>query len=202
MRSAGSSRPAIALGYHRGGCQGSSDGEKSRVGKPMKFDANRAIRTVEELGDPQFGGPDWESRAAGFVAAKFADSGMVVKQEEVEGSAFPQRIAAWVGWLGYGALVTACYAMLWQRSNLALLGAILALGTVGVRFLELVLLNRIRPGGRTGPIERAPLVVARTPGQTAAPVRVVFQAILGDLKASFFHRARPNPHVTMSILHA
>ncbi|MFI5458205.1 MAG: hypothetical protein ACHRXM_22475 [Isosphaerales bacterium] len=167
----------------------------------MKFDAARAMKIVEELGDARFAGPDWEARVADFVAQKFSEMSMQVERSEVAGSRFPQRFAPWFGWLGYGALITAVYVTLWQQSDLAVVLAIAVL-FVGVRFLESVLINRIRLGRRRPPVEKAPLIVARPPGDLAPPVRVVFQAVLGELKTDLFHSVRPNPYFLMTILHA
>jgi hypothetical protein len=166
----------------------------------MKFDPSRAMRIVQELGDPRFAGPDWEARVADFVARKFSEMGMQVERREVEGSRFPQRFAPWFGWLGYGAIITAAYEMLWQQSKLSVVLAIPVL-FVSFRFLDAVLSNRIRLGRRRPPVEKAPLIVARPPGDSAAPVRVVFQAVLGELKTDLFHSARPNPYFIMIILH-
>ena len=72
----------------------------------MKFDAARASAIFEKLGDPAFAGATGEDRIADFVANEFQRMGWNVGRREVEGSRFPQRVGPWIGWLGYGALVT------------------------------------------------------------------------------------------------
>jgi hypothetical protein len=152
----------------------------------MKFDGVRATELFAKLGDPTFAGAHGEARVADFVAAQLEQSGWVVERALVEGSAFPLRWAPWAGWLGYGALVAAAYVLLLGRN--ARTGFLAVLILVPAHFwLRAVLRNQIGWGRRMPPLEHAPLVLARAPGGSGAPVRVVFQATLGGLRLDHFH---------------
>jgi hypothetical protein len=79
---------------------------------PMKFETARASAIFEKLADPAFTGPHSEGRIAEFVAGELEKMGWKVERREVEGSRFPQRVGPWIGWLGYGAFITAGYVLL------------------------------------------------------------------------------------------
>ena len=158
----------------------------------MKFDAGRASAIFEKLGDPAFAGPDGEARVAIFVAGELERMGYQVTRREVAGSRFPQRAAPWIGWLGYGALITAVYVML-QRNDLvsAILACLLLL--LGARWIfDALICNSIRLGRRRRPLDRAPLLIASLPNDSPPPIRVVFQAVLGGIRTDFFHSIRVN----------
>ncbi len=155
----------------------------------MRFDPARATALFEEMGSSSFAGPDGESRLAEFVADHFEQFGLTVARREVEGSRFPGRAAPWIGWLGYGAPITAAYLLVLARNARAGLLAIVVIVPAHA-WLRAVLLNRIRWGRQIPPIESAPLVVAQGSHDSSSPVRVVFQAVLGDLKTDLLQSGR------------
>jgi hypothetical protein len=165
----------------------------------MKFDASRALKIVEELGGPRFAGPDWEARTAEFVAERMSALGLQVERCEVIGSRFPTRVAPWAGWLGYGVLNSAAYIVLWHGSAIAVVSAIVIL-VLALRLPDGMIFNWIRLGRTRAPVEMAPLVIARSIGDTAEGPRVVFQAALGDLKPWFFHARRVNAYYLVVLL--
>jgi hypothetical protein len=165
----------------------------------MKFDAARVTGIIEKLGDLQYDGQEGEANVADFVAQQFTEMGMAVERREVVGSRFPQRVAAWLGWLVYGALITASYVLLWKNRLSISLAIVLLL--VGHAWLLVVLHNGIRFGRRRPPLETAPLVIASFPGESSPPIRVVFQAVLGGLKADFFQSFRLNRLLIAMSLH-
>jgi hypothetical protein len=152
----------------------------------MKFDASRAESVFRELGDPRYAGPDGERQAADFVASRFKSSGLSVERREVSGSRFLQRAAPWVGWLGYGLLVTAVYVLALQRTVLPLLLA-LVLSCSSVRWLLAVVSNQIRLSPGRARREVAPVLIASLPGEVVAPIRVVFQAAISVPEVDPFH---------------
>jgi hypothetical protein len=162
----------------------------------MKFDASRAEAVFRELRDPCYAGPDGEAKVAEFVAGQFAKLGLEVERREVRGSGFPRRAAPWVGWLGYGALVTAVY-------GLALVGdrffAVLAwlLSLYGAPWINAVVRNRIRPGRQRPPLESAPVLIASRPGRLPASMRVVLQSVISGVEANPFQFAVRGPILRM-----
>src|SRR5713226_4651676 len=96
----------------------------------MRFDVAQALKTVEELGDPRFAGPDGEAQVADFVAERFERMAYPVERREVVGSSDPQRVALWAGWLRYCALITVMYVLaLWETPFwITALAAYLAIG--------------------------------------------------------------------------
>jgi hypothetical protein len=112
--------------------------------------------------------------------------GLSVERREVVGSPFPQRIAPWIGWLGYGLLVTAAFALTLLTNILSWILALL-ICWLGLQWVVSVLGNQIHLGRARLPLKRAPLVIAKVPMGASAPVKVVFQAILGGLRPDFFH---------------
>ena len=151
----------------------------------MKFDASRAESLFRELGDPRYAGPDGEHQAADFVATQFEKSGLAVERREVSGSRFPQRAAPWVGWLGYGFLVTSVYVLALQPSVPSLILSFIVSYTC-FPWIFAVIGNGIRPGRLRPPLETAPVVIASLPGDARASVRVVFQAVISGLEADPF----------------
>jgi hypothetical protein len=151
-----------------------------RTGDPMKFDVERAEANFRELGDARFAGPDGEAQVVDFLAGRFESSGYRVERREAIGSRFPQRVALWLGWLGFGAVLTVDFGLI-RRPGIT--SAILAWIVAGVGFswLGAVLGGRIHFGRRRVPLEATPLAIAwlRADEVVAAPVRVVFQATLG-----------------------
>ena len=151
----------------------------------MRFDSAKALETFRELGDPRFAGPNGEDHVADFVAERFERMGLTVERREAVGSRFPQRVGPWVGWLGYGALLTAVYLLLLRTSVLPSLLAFI-LFYLSFRWLNAIVSGRVRPGRRRPPLKTAPVVIASTPDAPAAPMRVVFQAVLGGMKSDLF----------------
>jgi hypothetical protein len=166
----------------------------------MKFDAARAAEVFAKLGEPPFAHAQGEARVADFVGAQLQQFGYLVERVEVEGSRFPIRAAPWVGWLGYAALTTAAYVLLLGKNARSGLVAVFIVAA-GRAWLEAVLRNRIRWGGRVPPLKKAPLLIARAPEGSSAPVRVVFQAVLGGLKPDHLQAIRLN-RTRLMILHA
>jgi hypothetical protein len=173
----------------------------------MKFDAARVTGMIEKLGDPQYQGQDGEANIADFVAQQFTQMKMAVQRREVVGSRFPQRVAPWVGWLVYGALITASYVMVLQNHRLFRGLAILLL-IVGHAWLGVVLRNGIRIGRRRPPLQTAPLVIASIPSESCPPdpalrrvPRVVFQVVLGGLQTDFFQSFRLDRRRIVMSLH-
>jgi hypothetical protein len=178
----------------------------------MRFDAAKALGTFERLGDPQFAGPDCETRIADFVAEEFGRMGLEVERREVVGSRFPRRVAPWIGWLGYGGLITTAYILVRSDSCLSWVLA-LVLSCSSFPWLNAVISNWIHPGRHRPPRELVPLVIASLPSTSSAPARVVFQALLGGLEADLAHLLRwtrfgvycflsivPGPMVLMMII--
>jgi len=166
----------------------------------MKFDATRALVIVEELRDSRFAGAAGEARVADFVEEQFEKLGFTVERREVEGSRFPQRFAPWLGWLGYGALITTSYVMLLRMNPLFWFMQMFLL-LLAHGWLNALLVNLIRWGRRMPPIEKTPLLIARPPGDSSPAVRVVFQAVLGGLKTDFFALLGLNRAWLMMTLH-
>jgi hypothetical protein len=152
----------------------------------MRFDSAKALETFRELGDPRFSGPNGEEHVADLVAERFEKMGLTVERREAVGSRLPQRVGPWVGWLSYGSLLTAAYLLLLQTSVLTSLLAFVLL-YLSFRWLDAIVGGRIHPGRRRPPLETAPVVIASTPDATPAPVRVVFQVVLGGMKSDLFH---------------
>ena len=158
---------------------------------PMKFDAARANAIFEKLGDPAFTGPNNEGHVADFVAGEFERIGWQVERREVEGSRFPQRAGPWIGWLGYGALITVGYVLMLGNGRVSVVLAFLSFA-VAWRWVDALLNNRIRLGRRRKPLEAGPLLIGSLTGESPPAVRVVFQAVLGGLKTDFFQSFRRN----------
>jgi hypothetical protein len=167
---------------------------------PMKFDAVRACATFEKLGDPELAGSDTERAIADFVACELERIGWRVERREVQGSRFPQRAGPWIKWLGYGALNTVCFGVILKGSLFAQLLALLAL-LAGFRWLIALMTNSIRPGRRMPPLEKAPLVIGSVASETPAPVRVVFQVVIGGLNTRFLRAFRVRRFWILMILH-
>lgn len=155
----------------------------------MRFDEAKALKTFQELSDPRFAGPDCESRVADFVAEQFGRMGHQVERREVVGSRFPQQVAPWIGWLGYGALITTAYFLVLTNSVLLCVLAFV-LSSLSVVWLNFLAWNWIHPGRRCPPRGAAPLVIASLPGDRSAPMRVVFQTLLGGLETDLSHLLR------------
>jgi hypothetical protein len=151
----------------------------------MRFDSARAMKVIDELGDPRFAGPDGEARVADYVAEQFAAMGWQVERLAVVGSR-PHLLAAWTRWLGYGLLITSAYVLIILDRLVASAGAVLLLLYGRILFGDLVG-SSIRTARRRPPSGSAPVVVASLPRRSPAPVRVVFQASLGELRPSLFH---------------
>ena len=151
----------------------------------MKFDAARAKRIVEELGDPRFAGPAGEIRVADYVEEQFEKLGFTIERHEVEGSRVPGRVAPWLGWLGYGGLITAAHAMLLQpKPGFGVLAIFMVM--LAHTWLTFFLLNRIRYGRSMARRESAALLIGRPTADFSPSVRVVFQAVLGGLETDLF----------------
>jgi hypothetical protein len=166
----------------------------------MKFEATRAKAIFEKLGDPAFAGPEGEVRIAEFVAGEFERMGWKVERREVEGSRFPQRVGPWIGWLGYGALVTVTFCMILSGNARAqFLAILIILGTV--RWPQALASNSIRPGRRMRPLANAPVVIASGNGDSSSPMRVVFQVVLGRLDTGYLGSFRVNRYFFLTLLH-
>jgi len=166
----------------------------------MKFDTARAMAIFEALGDPRFSGPNGEARVAEFVMKQFEASGWNVERREVFGSPWPQRLAPWVGWLGYGGLVTAITVVLVREPSFWVVVTLVPLLLASGLWLRGVMHHRIRPGVRTGPLEEASLLIASSDGDSSAQLRVVFQAILGGLGTDFAQTPRANRLLILALV--
>ena len=158
---------------------------------PMKFDAARASAIFEKLGDPAFTGPDGEGHVADFVAGELERMGWQVERREVEGSRFPQRAGPWIGWLGYGALITVGYVvMLRKRSRLSRRShySDFSWRSGGS---DALLSNRIRLGRRRARSRTAPArASARSTGESVPAGRGLFSRLFSvGLKTDFFQRS-------------
>ena len=152
----------------------------------MRFDPSKAQEIFIELGAPRFLGPDSETRVADLVAERFAQMGLHVNRHEALGSRSPQRWGPWIGWLGYGTLLTSVYLLLLRPGVLPSLLAF-TLYYMSDHWLGAVVGQKLRPGHGREPLETAPVVFASTPDRHVAPVRVVFQAVLGGLSCDLFN---------------
>ena len=155
----------------------------------MKFDPARAIATFEKLDDPAFAGPGGEDRIADFAAGEFQRMGWKVERRLVEGSRFPQLVGPWIGWLGYGALVTIGYWVILGGNPRLQFLAVISIFFLGVKWLDALASNSIRPGRWMRPLKKASVVLAAASGESAPPVRVVFQTVLGGLDTGFLGRS-------------
>src|SRR5262249_20966564 len=77
----------------------------------MRFDTAKALGSIKALGDPRFAGPDGETHIADFVEQQFESMGLHVDRREAVGSPVPQRLAPWIGWIGFAVPLTAIYLM-------------------------------------------------------------------------------------------
>src|SRR5271170_7264059 len=59
-----------------------------RTGDPMKFDVERAVADIRELGDARFAGPDGEAKVVDFLAGRFESIGYRVERREAAGARF------------------------------------------------------------------------------------------------------------------
>ena len=179
---AGSSSGFVLVEYDQDEAVSPVDYTAFRNATRMKFDAARVTGMIEKLADPRYQGKDGEASVADFVADQFTQIGMAVDRREVEGSRPPPRIRPWIGWMAYGALITAIYALLLQ--NDIRYGAwALILQIFSMRLLIAAIANRLPWGRRRLPAEAAPFVMASFPGQVTHPIRIVFHAVLGGLSA-------------------
>jgi hypothetical protein len=152
----------------------------------MKFDAARADSLAHELAESRYAGPDGVANAADLVAHEFEAMGLRVERRDLVGSR-PRRVAAQgIGWLIYGLLLTAVYALIRPDSVVSAILA-LALLNLGFYWLGAVLAGRIRSGRGRTQVESAPIVIAFPAGAPPSPARVVFQAALGGLSPEVFH---------------
>ena len=147
----------------------------------MRFDSAKALETFQELGDRRFTGPDSEKQVAELVAERFAQMGLNLERREVVGSAFPQRVAPWVGSLGYGVLITGAYLLVLPNTSVSSVLAFILLIMSGY-WCNAVFFNRIQLGRRRPPLKAAPVVVASMKMEPAPPLRVVIQALVGGLE--------------------
>jgi hypothetical protein len=150
----------------------------------MKFDPERALRIVEELGAPRFAGPDGEVHEADYVAHQLSKMGLQVQRRDVTGSRIPQFAVASLNWLGFGVVMTAAVAIVstfGYRWPTAVLGwPLLILASM---WLVFGLGQGLRFGWNIPPRGTAPLVVARTQTEILPSCRVVFQTPVGRLSA-------------------
>ncbi len=168
----------------------------------MKFDRARAKTIFEELGDSRFSGPDGETRVADFVVTQFEAVGCKVERREVLGSPWPGRLAIWVWWLGVGGGITAvsvAFALV-QTAPFSVLAALAAFIFASGSWLHGVNSHRIRLGSRREPLGSAPLVIASSDGDPSAPVRVVFQVILGNLATDSLRTSRAHRLLMFSLV--
>ena len=128
---------------------------------------------------------------AEYIAGELKQIGWNVERREVEGSRFPQRVGPWVGWLGYGALVTFGYILLLRRWPLLFLASFPMLLTT-IPWLNAIICNQLSLGRRRRPLETAPLLIGSLVGEPSQAVRVVFQAVLSGLKTDYFQSLRPS----------
>jgi uncharacterized protein YbbC (DUF1343 family) len=167
----------------------------------MKFDAARASAIFEKLDDPAFSGPEGQRRIADFVADEFRRMGWNVTRREVEGSRFPQRVGPWIMWIGYGAFITIGFCVILVRNPIVQILAILTTFFVGVKWVDALAFNWIRPGRWMRPLEKAPVVIASVAGDSSPPVRVVFQTVLGRIDTGFLGLFRIRRYFILIILH-
>ena len=140
----------------------------------MKFDAARASAIFEKLGDPAFTGPNGEDRIADFVAGELERMGWKVERRKWQGSRVPQRVGPWIGWLGYGALITVSFCVILE-GNL-LLQSLAILATFFLRYSAgSSACSPIRSGQAGGlrTLEKAPVVIASEARDSSPPVRVI-----------------------------
>ena len=119
----------------------------------------------------------------------------------MEGSRFPQRVGPWIGWLGYGALVTIGYWVILGGNPRLQFLAVIAIFFLGVKWLDALASNSIRPGRRMRPLKKASVVIAAASGESAPPVRVVFQTVLGRLDTGFLGLFRVKRYWILNMLH-
>jgi hypothetical protein len=152
----------------------------------MKFEASRIKLLLRDLDDPRFSGPDGEANVAEFVEDQFAGMGLEVERREVTGSRFPQRLAPWVGWLGYGLLITSVFGLS-LTGNIWLQIFAWYLSAVSARWFLDVVRNRVHPGRKRPPVGTAPLLVAFRRDRPPSSMQVIFQAVISGVKADPFH---------------
>jgi hypothetical protein len=168
----------------------------------MKFDTARAATTFGALGDPCFTGADGESRVAEYVMNELGAVGWTVERREVSGSPWPQRLAPWVRWLGFGGVLTAIVAVPTQADSFWLTVGVLPLIVASGMWLCAVSPFQARLGARRSHMENAPLLIGSLPIGSRAPARVVFQAILGGLSPDYCRMKHRNWFIIFSLVAA
>jgi hypothetical protein len=166
----------------------------------MKFDPARALMIFDQLGDPRFAGPDGEARVAEFVMERFQVAGWEVERREVTGSPWPQRLAPWVELLGYAGLVTAFFVVVVRDPPAWIFFAVISLSLAVGWWVYGVASHRIRLRRRRDSLETAPVIIASSYGDSSAPVRVIFQAVLGSLVTDYFRISRINRSVRRAVV--
>ena len=164
----------------------------------MKFEPARASQIFEALGQPAFAESEGERRAADFVSVEFERIGLTVDRREVQGSRFPQQYSAWIGWLGAGLFPALGCVFLLSGHPLGLLVFVVWLFP-SLAWVNALLSNRLRFGTRIGKQEAAPLVRGFAGRDESAPVRIVFQSVLGGLKTDYFQQFRFSRFFVVSI---
>jgi len=157
----------------------------------MKFDTSRALRVVEELGDPRFAGPDGEEAEAGYIAEQLAPTGWQVYRRKVVASGFPRLAVSWISWLGFGVLITLAMTIVWTFGNRRpsqFLGIPLLL--LGLLYFYLALYRGFQFGWNLPPERTASLVIVRLPSERPPSCRVVLQTALGRLSLRRRERSR------------
>jgi uncharacterized protein YbbC (DUF1343 family) len=167
----------------------------------MRFEATRASAIFEKLDDPAFAGPNGERRIADFVAGEFERMGWKVARCEVEGSRFPQVVGPWILWIGYGALITVGFCVILGGRPLPQIFAVLTTFFVGLKWVDALAFNWIRPGRWMRPLEKAPVVIASVAADSSSPLRVVFQTVLGRIDTGFLGLFRVRRLWIVTILH-
>lgn len=163
----------------------------------MKFEANRVVQTVEQLGDARFTGPGGLAQAADFIAEGFHGFQWQTDRREVRGSRFAELAFSRTAGIGFATLITIAVICWLDPGHSTLVHRTGIVFCLTALIWECLRFAHCRHGGwNWPPWERVPLIIARPAVNCSAAVRVVFQVPLGQVLPA----ALPDPRFMLMIV--